>query len=185
MYGDALFALWFFIPAGVANVIPILASKAPLISRWKQPIDGGKKFHGQRLLGDNKTWRGLFFGIIAASLAIWLQIVLYGHSQTIRNLVEPVNYQEPGFWIVGPLLGWGALTGDIVKSFFKRQFHVDSGRSWLPWDQVDYIIGGLLWSSLVVQLSLKRYAWVFLIWAGIHFIASYIGYLTDHKEEPI
>jgi CDP-2,3-bis-(O-geranylgeranyl)-sn-glycerol synthase len=185
MYGDALFALWFFVPAGIANLAPILAAKAPFLKGWNQPIDGGRIFRGKRLLGSNKTWRGLVCGVIAGSLAFWIQTVLFAHSQTIRNLSEPLNYNDNMLLFLGPLMGFGALSGDAVKSFFKRQFDVDSGRSWLPWDQVDYIIGGLLWTTPVVRLSLSRYAWVILIWAGIHFAASYVGYLTKHKAEPI
>src|SRR5256885_9473968 len=45
-------ALWFFLPAFVANPFAV-------VSGGGAPIDGGRSLSdGQRMFGDGKTWRG-------------------------------------------------------------------------------------------------------------------------------
>ena len=59
-------ALLLFLPAGIANAVPVLVKKVPGLSKLKAPIDGGISFRGKRLLGANKTWRGLISGTLVA-----------------------------------------------------------------------------------------------------------------------
>src|SRR5688572_26202428 len=68
-----VWAFWIFLPAGIANMSPVLANKIPQLNRWKTPFDLHLKWHGSRLLGDNKTWRGVVFGTAMAVLTILLQ----------------------------------------------------------------------------------------------------------------
>lgn len=185
MLNDILFALWFFLPAGVANVTPILVAKAPLINKWNTPIDFGKSWHGRRLLGDHKTWRGILFGTLAAILTVSFQSYLYGSQQGIRDIADYVNYKEISILALGTALGLGALGGDALKSFFKRRIGVDDGHTWFPFDQLDYVIGGLLLSTLVITLNAMHYAWIIAVWFGMHLLFSYIGYLMKFKDQPI
>jgi CDP-2,3-bis-(O-geranylgeranyl)-sn-glycerol synthase len=83
------------------------------------------------------------------------------------------------------LLSFGALFGDMVKSFFKRQLGVASGKSWFPFDQIDYIVGGLAFSAIVVRLEATQYISVLVVWFALHLISSYIGYLLKLKKDPI
>jgi CDP-diglyceride synthetase len=64
---------WFFLPAGIANMSPVLANKIPGINQWKTPLDFGKSWRGKRIFGNNKTWRGLIFGTLIASLVGLIQ----------------------------------------------------------------------------------------------------------------
>lgn len=180
-----LFALWFFLPAGYANVVPVFAAHMPLLKKLSQPLDFNSHFRGKRLFGNNKTWRGLILGVAVATLTIYLQRYLYGQSEWIREISRGVDYQSVNIWLLGPLLGVGALLGDAIESFFKRQAGVAPGAQWFPFDQTDYIAGGLLLSSTVVLLSAREYVSVFLVWFGIHIIASYIGFLMGLKSTPI
>jgi CDP-2,3-bis-(O-geranylgeranyl)-sn-glycerol synthase len=41
------------------------------------------------------------------------------------------------------------MLGDIVESFFKRRIGLSRGEKWLGFDQIDFIIGGLLLSLFV------------------------------------
>ena len=184
MTDDILFALWFFIPAGMANMTPVFTAKLPGLRSWSTPVDFGCSVKGKRLLGDHKTWRGLLTGVVAGVLILWLQSVLYEHHQAIRDF-SSLDYQEISIVGLGILLSLGALAGDSIKSFFKRQLNVRPGRSWFPFDQLDYIAGGLLLSAIVVQLTLAQYAWIVIIWFGLHLISSYIGYLLKLKDKPI
>lgn len=177
-------ALWFFLPAGIANMVPVLAMKVPILKKWKAPMDFGKTYKGQRLFGANKTWRGLVLGIIAATLVIGLQKYLFDHSLFFLEL-SWFDYGPASVWLLGPLFGSGALVADAVESFFKRRQNIPPGNSWFPFDQVDYIIGGCLFSLPVVQLSFDKYLWVLLTWVGMHLATVYVGYRVGIRDKPI
>lgn len=180
-----LFALWFFLPAGVANAAPILAAKLPYLSRLSAPIDFGKEFNGIRILGSNKTWRGLAVGILAAICVVYIQQLITQHSyvEFIPEVAENYLFHSP--LLLGFLFGFGTLTGDAVESFFKRQKRIAPGKAWFPFDQIDYIIGGCLAAALVVQLGITEYAAIFAFWFLMHLLFSYIGYLLNLKKAPI
>jgi CDP-2,3-bis-(O-geranylgeranyl)-sn-glycerol synthase len=186
---NVLLALWFFLPAGVANVSPILSNKFPVLHRWKTPLDFGKSFRGKRIFGDNKTWRGLLVGVLMATLTIWIQQRIWWHSSLTSDFFDAagklMHFGHSNFWLLGTFMGLGALLGDAGESFLKRQLNKPSGESWFPFDQVDYIVGGLLFSLPFVRLTWNGYALVIVLWTGIHLIASYLGYLLKLKDKPI
>jgi CDP-2,3-bis-(O-geranylgeranyl)-sn-glycerol synthase len=175
--------LVFFLPAGVANAAPVLANKIPVFNQWDTPIDFGKSYHGQRILGDNKTWRGLVSGTVVGSLAGILLQALY---PSLIGRFTSVSFSPLiDMAIIGAALGFGALIGDAVESFFKRQRNVPSGSSWFPFDQTDYIIGGLLFVWPLSWLSLTQALTIFIAYFGLHLIGSYVGYLLKLKDKPI
>ncbi|MBW3568606.1 CDP-archaeol synthase [Candidatus Parcubacteria bacterium] len=184
MLGDILFAGWFFLPAGVANMAPIFAAKAPYFQKFSQPIDGGRTWHGQAILGPHKTWRGVISGILAGVLTLFLQKLLFQNFAWATDISSGLDYAALPL-AFGALMGFGALAGDAFKSFFKRRLGRKSGSSWFPFDQLDYIIGGLAASLIFVNLELSQYLWIFIIWFGLHLGISYIGYLAGLKPRPI
>lgn len=182
---DLFFALWFFLPAGIANAAPIFVAKMPGLRAWSAPIDGGRMYKGQRVLGAHKTWRGLVVGMIMAAIVLWLQQLGVQHNTWLADWTSQVDYASLTTLIVGPLFGLGALGGDAIESFFKRQRKVPPGHGWFPFDQTDYIIGGAIAVAPFVQLSFMQYVQLLLIWLLVHVVASYIGYLLHLKERPI
>lgn len=185
MWNDILFALWFFLPAGIANMMPIPISKIPALRRFDTPIDFGATFRGKRVFGAHKTWRGLIVGIISATLILWLQQYLVGEVSWIRSFTDQVDYQSLPTLIVGPLFAIGALGGDAIESFFKRQRGIAPGKGWFPFDQTDYIIGGAIATMPFIHLSLGQYAWLLLLWLVVHVISTIIGYCIGLKDSPI
>lgn len=185
---DLLTVLWVFAPAGAANVAPILVARMPGLSRWTAPIDGGRMFRGRRVLGDHKTWRGLVSGIVAATLALGAQLAL------ASSLGQPDWAYAAGFGedanllvvvLVGSLFAVGALGGDALKSFFKRQIGVAPGHSWPVFDQVDYVIGAALAVSPLIRFTPLQYVMLLAVWGGISLLASWVGYLASLKDAPI
>jgi CDP-2,3-bis-(O-geranylgeranyl)-sn-glycerol synthase len=185
MFEHILFVLWFFAPAGLANAAPVFATRIPLLNKLAMPVDGGKTFRGKRIFGDHKTIRGFVSGILLSTTIICLQVLLFRNVQWFRQVSLYVDYSKSGIYLLGPLFGFGALFGDAIKSFFKRQFNVPSGESWIPFDQVDYIIGGILFSIPVVLLHLNDIFLLFLVWIVIHPISTFIGWLLGLKDKPI
>lgn len=182
---DIFFALWFFLPAGVANMMPIFAARWPLLARYDQPVDGGRTFRGRRIFGSHKTWRGLVVGVIFATLTFWLQQRLLMHANLFDGWAAQVDYRQLNSLLMGPLFGLGALVGDMLESFFKRQRGIAPGRGWFPFDQIDYIVGGAVATMPFVRLSLAQYGLLIVLWLALHVIASFIGYKLGVKERPI
>jgi CDP-2,3-bis-(O-geranylgeranyl)-sn-glycerol synthase len=183
MINDLLFALWFFLPAGIANMIPIPVSKISFLRRFIYPIDFYQTFRGKRIFGDHKTVRGLLFACIAAVLVSWIQVGLY-KSGFGKDFIM-MDYSSVNPFIFGVLSAIGALGGDAIKSFFKRQIGVEPGKAWFPFDQVDYIIGGIICTAIYVPLTLYHYILIFVLYFGLHLLSTFIGFHLKLKDSPI
>lgn len=168
----ALYALLFFLPAGISNMFPVFTSKIPGLRNWNTPLDFGKSWRGKRIFGKNKTWRGLVSGTVVGTI---VATIVYGTFTDLHSELV----------LVGAAMSAGALIGDAVESFFKRQRGIPSGNAWFPFDQTDYIIGGLLFTLPFGILPLWLVVWVFAIYFGLHLVSSYIGYLLGLKDKPI
>lgn len=168
-------AFWFFLPAGTANLVPALAAKIPGLERWNTPIDFGRTWRNIRLTGDHKTWRGLFVGIFAAVLVGLFQYRFVASSSESTSFIIMAT----------AAMGCGALVGDAVKSFFKRRCGVKPGHSWFPFDQTDYIIGGLIFVSPFIRLDMVQIGQIFVIYFVLHLAVGYVSYLLRLKDSPI
>jgi len=185
MINEILFALWFFVPAGFANAAPVFANKIPKSDWLARPMDFGKHFRGKRIFGEHKTFRGLLAGIVVAEITIVLQRYLYDHSSWFHSVSRDLNYDKINIYLLGFLFAVGALGFDAIKSFFKRQVGVKPGKTWFPFDQIDFIVGGLLLSSIVVDLPHSSYLWIGLIWFLLHPASTFVGWLVGLKDSPI
>jgi len=154
-------ALWLVLPAYIAN------ASALLIGGGK-PIDFGKKWKdGERILGDGKTWRGLISGaFVGMTCGFGLSVVaIYANNSEFFFL----GLSDFGrFPLTIPIIGsicFGALLGDIIESFFKRRAGIKRGKDWIPFDQIDFILGVLFFSFLmagILQISgLTENNWFF------------------------
>ncbi len=171
---DLLTVLLFFLPAGLSNMAPVLGNKIPGWNHWGTPLDFGVTFRGTRIFGPNKTWRGLVGGTLLSALVGYILFNLLGLQLSRGN-----------YLLLGAAMGFGALFGDAVESFFKRQVGVAAGNSWFPFDQVDYIVGGLLFSLPFIRFSAGEYVAIFATYFGLHLAVSYVGYLLHLKDKPI
>jgi CDP-2,3-bis-(O-geranylgeranyl)-sn-glycerol synthase len=185
MVKDLIFALWFFLPAGVANLTPILIAQIKCLKKYEAPMDFSLTFRGKRVFGAHKTWRGFISGVIAATLILYLQKYCIVHFDWFTSFKRSVDYASLQVLVVGPLFGIGALGGDAVESFLKRQRSIVPGGSWFPFDQTDYIIGGALAIAPFISLHIWQYIWLIGVWLVVHIVASTIGYLLGIKDRPI
>lgn len=169
-----IIAILLFLPAGVANATPVFANRIPLLNRWSTPMDFGLTWRNKRLLGNNKTWRGVLTGTILAGITGWLLFPITDSGQS-RLVVLGLSL----------LMGFGALLGDALESFIKRQRGVPAGHSWFPFDQIDYIIGGLLIITPFANISVAMMAVIFVTYFALHLIVAYAAYLAGLKDRPI
>lgn len=141
--------LYFFVPAYVANMSPVLVQK--WFTALATPIDGGRTLRGRRVLGDHKTWRGLLAGVVVAPVILELQVFV--HEAGFLHGLALIDYASFSPWLrslwLGVLMGLGTGVGDAVKSFFKRQIGIAPGKSWIGFDQLDFLVGAYAFVSVV------------------------------------
>ena len=162
---DLLFAFYLFLPAGIANTIP------PILTRLLgagRPIDAGRTWRGQPILGSHKTWQGLIGGTIAGAITF-----------AVQRFVD--DFDVP--LALAVLMPFGALCGDLLKSFFKRQMAIAPGTSWFPIDQLDYVFGALAVTVPVMWLPWRIVLYTIVVYFVLHVIVSAIGYAIGFKDE--
>jgi CDP-2,3-bis-(O-geranylgeranyl)-sn-glycerol synthase len=171
--------MWFFLPAGVANMAPVFATK---IFGAGRPIDGGRSWRGVRIFGDHKTWQGLVAGAVLGGLFFLVQRQLSMAGIITLRGADAASYAAVPVFL-GFLLGLGAMLGDAVKSFFKRRYaHMPPGGAWVPFDQVDWVIGGMV--AIYAFVSWPWWVWIGLLAAYglLHPVANILGWLMRLKK---
>jgi len=170
-----LSVLYFMLPAYFANMAPVFVRKVRFL---EIPIDFNKKFRGKPILGKHKTWRGLVFGIFFGIVIAYLQHFLYRYS--FFSNISLIDYNN--WLIVGFLLSFGALFGDSVKSFFKRRLGVKPGKPFIPWDQIDYAVGAILFVYITYPLTIMQIIAILLISFFGHILINHFGYYLGIRE---
>lgn len=164
--------LWFFLPAGIANMTPVLVRK---INFLNIPVDFGKKYKGEPIFGSHKTFRGFFFGILVAIGLVYLQKLLY-QNYDFFNQIAIIPYDRYNVLLLGFLMGFGALFGDLVKSYIKRRMNVKPGKKFVPWDQIDFIIGFLFFVSIIYIPPVSVIIFLLVAIPFFHIGINFLGY---------
>ena len=139
-------SLYFMLPAYFANMTPVLVKKVPILN---YPLDFGKSINKIRIFGDHKTYRGFFAAILIATFIAYIQKFLFSASSIIREY-SIIDYSATSPVLIGFLMGFGALLGDLIESFIKRRLNKKPGERWFPWDQMDFLPTTLLLVALII-----------------------------------
>jgi|Deesub1362A_J573_1020465.scaffolds.fasta_scaffold09779_3 CDP-2,3-bis-(O-geranylgeranyl)-sn-glycerol synthase len=149
-------AIYFFLPAYVANTLPGIFGGGT-------PLDFGKIFvDGRRLLGDGVTIRGTLVGVAGGSLVGALQ----------------------GDLLLGFALSFGALAGDAVSSFLKRRMGFERGAPVPLLDQLNFVVGALVLASLFTEIPRDYVIILFVITPFGHLTVNRLGYHLKIKDVP-
>ena len=178
-----IFQLFYFMLPGIfANMMPIFAEKLNILRSLAVPVDLNRKwFDGKPLLGNHKTYRGFITGIFISIVITFLQSKLY-HYDFFKTL-SILNYENYNFLVLGFLIGFGVLFGDSLKSFFKRRLNIKPGKPFIPFDQIDSVVGALLVVSIIYIPPLKLVLSLLLLSILAHFIIRAIGYYLGITKE--
>ncbi|MCK5059710.1 MAG: CDP-archaeol synthase [Candidatus Pacebacteria bacterium] len=173
--------IWFFFPAALANIAASVSKKIPF---FNVPIDLNNTFQGQPLFGNHKTYRGMVFGVVVGIFTFYIQQVLYQY-QFIQE-ISLFDYHNSTS-AVGFGLGFGAIFGDLIKSFFKRRKGIASGRSWFPFDQTDWILGAALLTIPFVKFQVPVLFIIISIVLGFlfHLIFKRLGYWVGIENSAV
>jgi len=171
---------YFCLAAYLANMSPVIIDKIGLFKFLKVPIDSGRELWGRPILGKGKTWRGILTGVIVAIAVAGVQKLLFQYPQI--QAISIVDFNEVNFLLFGFLAGLGAMVGDLIKSFIKRRINIASGKSWPIADQLDFILGFILFTYWLVYPSLEIIAVACLLTLVLHPLTNIIGYLLKIKK---
>lgn len=167
---------YFILPAYFANMAPVIVKK---INFLEIPIDFNKKINDKPIFGKNKTFRGLIFGIIFAMIITYLQFLLYKNGLFVE--ISIIDYSN---WIlIGFLMGFGAIFGDLVESFVKRRLNYKPGKSFVPFDQLDFVVGALIFVYPLVMLSLNKIVIILLLSFVLHVIVNHFAFYMNIRKE--
>lgn len=169
-------ALYFMLPAYLANMAPVLVQ---WISWGNRPLDGGMRWRGEALFGRHKTLRGLVAGTCMGIATIWLQRAL---GLTTIELIPYGALAPLPLTIIGMCFGAGALLGDLTKSFFKRRLGIHEGKAWIPFDQLDFVVGALLAVSPFFIPSVPHLVVIFAATPFLHLATNVIAYVLGLKR---
>ena len=174
-------SFWYLLPAYFANMAPVFFSRMDFLNI---PVDFGKKIRRKPIFGANKTYRGFFFGILCAIAVSFLQLLAYKNVPYFER-ISLIDYSRTNLFVWGGLMGFGALFMDTIKSFFKRRAGIKPGRSWVPFDQLDYVVGALLFTSIVLILDWGHIITMILLSVALHLITTFTGYYTGIRKSKI
>lgn len=154
--------------------------------RWltslTRPIDRGRCFRGKRLLGNNKTYRGIVAVAIGTAAGFGLQALLHKTAGPLR--VELFDYQVPAALFIGLAVGAAAMVSELANSFIKRQLDIAPGTAtsgaaglfFYVFDQVDMLVGVWLVLGFIVGVTIERVLWAIAFLFVTHQIITLIGY---------
>src|SRR3989344_1136124 len=165
--------IYFLLPAALANMMPVFVKNK--MKYLKYPLDFGFSFNEKRILGENKTFRGLAGAIIGSILIVYLQFVLYDFR--IFREISLVDYTQVNFLWFGFLIGFGVMFGDALASFIKRRLNYSPGKSLLIIDQINGVIGLGIFVVPFYLKSWKIFINLLFVWLVGHFILKFLGYL--------
>ena len=155
--------VYVMLPAYLANMAAPLAKFWP---GWNRPIS-------RQWLGDHKTMVGFLLGVAAGVLTSYLQL----HVSWLPHSLEPSS------WVaVGCAQGIGAMSGDAVKSFFKRRVGIAPGRPWVPADQLDFILGAMLLGWPWLQMRPLEVALILVFTFIAHIVVNHIAFRLGIRD---
>ena len=164
-------SFYFILPAYVANMAPVIAGKLNL--RLGTPINID-------LFGSHKTWRGVIAAYLGALIAIVFQWFL--QKNDIFMFYNMLDYEKINLFLYAFLFGIGAITGDLIKSYFKRKLGRRPGSSWIPFDQLDFIAGALIFLLPFFVLPWSNILTLIIITPALHFLANVVAYFFGFKK---
>ena len=176
--GTVILAIWLMIPAYISNPMAVVFGGGT-------PIDMGLKWiDGQRILGDGKTIRGLVGGTACGIIAGLIQIYA---ASAFNNPIVPI---PPLAAVI--TLSFGALLGDLIKSFFKRRIGFVRGAELPLIDQLDFVAGAWLltyifdpvWFTEHFISSPSIIVTVLVLTPILHRLTNIFGYNIKLKKEP-
>jgi phosphatidate cytidylyltransferase len=132
-------------PEGLSIVLVLFAViwAADVFAYFGGKLIGGPKIGG---LSPNKTWSGIVSGVVAGAATGLGCGVVFGASAAVE-----------GLWLlVGAVIAFTGLMGDLIESFLKRRFGVKDASKIIPGhggvlDRIDGLMAATLLTGAIVS----------------------------------
>ena len=168
----ALSLFLLYLPAFIANGIPVVVRNLPGLRLWTAPIS-------VRFFGAHKTYRGYISGIMGAGITGILQMEFL---DMLPIEVLPLYGMPMQAFFIGAFLGWAALTGDLVKSFVKRRIGIAPGDPMPIFDGIDYVIGAIVAFLPWYQPPILGIIFLLFLAPVLSLVANVGAYIIQWKE---
>jgi CDP-2,3-bis-(O-geranylgeranyl)-sn-glycerol synthase len=113
--------------------------------------------------------------LVSAVQTIALQYIM------LSDFMLPFDFNV----LVGLMIAFGALVGDLVHSFVKRRIGLAEGAAHPVADQLDFVVGAIFFSLLVsAPPPLLTIVIIIVITPPIHLLTNYVAYLLGAKKTP-
>ncbi len=172
--------IYLTLPGIAANMAPVLVKN---YFKWMaKPIDFGKSVRRHRIFGDNKTIRGGVFGILFSIAVTFAQFLLYD-----RIFLRALSFFDYGSdWLAaGFLIGLGVVVGDLVNSFIKRRVGLKPGKPFIPFDQLNSLVGALIFIMPIYVPSLEVIFTLLILAFILHIGINLLGYFIGLKKTKL
>lgn len=147
----------------VANGAPVIAKRL-LGSTGAIPLDGGLKLKdGQRLFGPSKTLRGIGFAVASASI------------------VGPLVGVSVA---VSAILAAAAMIGDLMSSFIKRRFKMETSTMALGLDQIPESLLPSLLAMMFFSLTFLDVIIIVTIFLCAELLMSTLLFALGIRDRP-
>ena len=173
--------MYLLLPAAFANMAPVMFKDS---FKWLAIlIDGSRTWKGLPIFGPHKTIKGFVVGIVLAMVVALVQAWLYQFPAMQQLSIVDFGKGYGFAALVGFLMGFGALFGDLVKSFIKRRLGIGPGKPFIPFDEIDFAIGALAFSTIVVDLNWNVVAMGVGIAFVFHIIINHLAFYMKIRDE--
>lgn len=181
-------------PVILAGMLNMFFCKSSWFEWLKLPMDCGKTLSdGQRMFGENKTWKGFFGMIVLASLCQLLLgfIIDWIPGLFPYHLVYQYYPNQPSFNLgLGALLGLSYVLFELPNSFVKRRLAIPPGKlatnAWRPiffvFDQIDSLIGVAWVLSIFYPMTLWVFVMILCLGAVTHILVNQLLYLIKWRR---
>jgi CDP-2,3-bis-(O-geranylgeranyl)-sn-glycerol synthase len=161
VYSFFIYPILYILPAYAANGLPVIFGGG-------KPLDLGRRMHGKRIFGDNKTIRGTF-AALASGIA-----------------VGAIEYPFMSYMLpVSLMLALGTIFGDLLGSFIKRRIVMKPGSQFPVMDQYGFFIFALLFALPLGHLPGASGLLFLVVLTGIlHILTNRGAHLLHLKQVP-
>jgi CDP-2,3-bis-(O-geranylgeranyl)-sn-glycerol synthase len=155
--------IFFMAPVYAANMAPPFVKYWP---GWNRPIS-------ERWLGAHKTVIGFAAGVSTGVIITYVQ----------SRIVWKGGLVDYDHWLdLGLRFGGGAMAGDSIKSFVKRRIGISPGKPWIPWDQLDFVLGALAFVAGRAFLYWSDVALIIVLSFGGHVAVNRVAYWMGVRD---
>lgn len=177
----------------ISGIINSIFCKTKYLNSINKPIDFGKNFiDKKRILGDHKTWKGLFGYIILNTIFS----VIFGYIWNITNLEKYnffyINHDNTLLFniLIGILLGLGYSLFELPNSFIKRRLDIKPGKTidgfkkifFIIFDQADSVFGVALVVWLFYPIGIRIYLFYIVLGTVTHLLINMLLYFLHFRK---